>query len=208
VIYCFVLLSLLSGCRCAPADTVQPVGPVLAHYSGWRGLLLAVGRGDLATIRVEARDLSPGAVAESADGAGALALDKVSASLGYLQAASSLDELGTGLGRAAQGCGACHQEMGVIPSVEPPEWSHEAALNGVVHGLVWGERPLFSERTSPAGKAVVNAYQHPVVVESDTGRVKLPGEPERLQSLLGACWGCHPPGLGEGGDPGDIPTKN
>lgn len=195
VIYSLVVLSLLSGCRCTPSETERAIAPAVAHYSGWRALSRGVFKGDLVQIRADARDLTAGREVQTDVQRGVEALDRVSASLGFLQTASRLDELGAGFGRAALGCGACHDALGVIAPLERPEWSHETAVDWVVFGLVWGDLQSFPEPASAREQGLKHAFENPVVISPDTGKLTAPGELERLEALLGACWACHPPPL-------------
>ncbi len=77
--------------------------PVPVHGAGWPALVAAVERGDVATARVLARDLSLG---DQDDGSPATA--RVGGALGFLQLAADEEEARDALEAARAGCEGCH----------------------------------------------------------------------------------------------------
>lgn len=165
-----VIWLLLGLIGCERGEVAAPrSGP--GHLVGWQGLLRAVARGDVPSAKILARDLSLGPVSDAHPGAEATA-----AALGYLQVASTPDDLSLALVRAAAGCAACHRDRGVIPP-QPPAATHEAALARAAWGVVW-DQPA----SLPAD------VQLPEAVRSAWAR------PDRLAAVVAACQGCHQEG--------------
>ncbi|MEQ1570462.1 MAG: hypothetical protein ABMA64_32820 [Myxococcota bacterium] len=97
---------VLWGWACAPSEPAT--GPRSTHMTEWDALVSAAERGDVATAKVLARDLSMGEVAEDHPGAA-----QVGAALGFLQQADDALDLADGVDRARAGCVACHVAHGV-----------------------------------------------------------------------------------------------
>ena len=93
---------LALACRSsAPADSLPPPG----HVTEWPSLVAAAERGDLATVKVMARDVSLGAVPDDHPAAAELG-----AALGYLQIADDPADLLETMREAEAACEACHRD--------------------------------------------------------------------------------------------------
>ena len=99
-----ILLFAVWGCGAsAPEPAPRP-----AHASEWEALQSAAKRGDLATLRVLARDFSLGDVSDNDP-----SVDKLGAALGFLQVAEDPDDIDAALLRANAACAECHAARGV-----------------------------------------------------------------------------------------------
>jgi hypothetical protein len=96
-------MSLLLALSCA---TPSPDAlPRPGHATEWPALVAAAERGDVATVRIMARDLSLGDVADDHPAAAELGM-----ALGYLQIADDPDEVRETVREASAACEACHRE--------------------------------------------------------------------------------------------------
>jgi mono/diheme cytochrome c family protein len=149
-------------------------------------------RGQVEQVHRDARDLTTGPETQTEVVAATEALDRVSASLGFLQTARSTEELSAGLSRAALACGACHRALEVDAPLDRPEWTHQSAWDWAIFGAVWGQLDSPPDGASAVEQTLKAAYVNPSMEAPDTGKAKAPGAVQRLGALLGACWGCHP----------------
>jgi len=101
-----VLVALACG-RTGPEAGVPGVEtlPRPGHATEWRALVAAAERGDVATARTMARDLSLGDVPEDHPAA-----EELGAALGYLQIAEGPDDVREAVREAEAACEACHRD--------------------------------------------------------------------------------------------------
>lgn len=89
-----------------------PSLPVPGHANEWEGLVAAAERGDLATVKVLARDFSLGDVADDHPSA-----EKLGGAMGFLQTLDDPEDLAPTIARARAACTECHQARGVLSTV-------------------------------------------------------------------------------------------
>lgn len=98
---------------CGGAPTTPEGPPAPTHANGWDQLIAAVDRGDVATARVLARDLTLAGVGEDSPWA-----TRLGGALGMLQV-SDEEDLAPTAESAAAACDGCHRESGVGPVTHP-----------------------------------------------------------------------------------------
>jgi len=190
IVYLVLFLSLV-GCRCGQTEAPKDLVPVTVHYAGWQGLSRGVVLGRIDEVRRDARDLTAGSETQTSAAGAAEALNRVSASLGFLQIARSAEDLSIGISRAATACGACHLALQVEPLSERPPWSHQSAWDWAIFGAVWGKTISAPVGVSDIEQTLQRAYTNPPPDIPDTGKPRPLGPEQRLESLLDACWACH-----------------
>ena len=82
--------------------------PPTGHADTWAALVAAVDRGDLATAKVQARDLDLGA-----DDDGSPPTAALGAALGFLQVCDDAEDAHDAVEKAEAACAACHRARGV-----------------------------------------------------------------------------------------------
>lgn len=100
-------------CACATSPAPEPPLPAPRHANGWEDLIAAVDRGDVATARVLARDLSLAGVGEESPWA-----TRLGGALGMLQVADE-EDLRDAAVAAAGACDGCHREQGLGQVTHP-----------------------------------------------------------------------------------------
>jgi hypothetical protein len=99
------MIWLVLGCRTA---VEAPSLPAPGHANEWDALVAAAERGDLATIKVLARDFSLGDVAEDHP-----SVETIGGAMGFLQTTDDPEDLAPTIARAEAACTACHAARGV-----------------------------------------------------------------------------------------------
>ncbi|MEQ1501553.1 MAG: hypothetical protein ABMB14_04950 [Myxococcota bacterium] len=94
------------------APTVVPEPAADDHAAAWPALVAAADRGDLATLRVHARDLRLGTVDDDPEAA------RVGAALGFLQLVDDPADVPDAVAKARAACVACHDARGVVAPVD------------------------------------------------------------------------------------------
>lgn len=100
------MILLLTAWGCGASEPAPPPRP--EHAREWEALQSAAERGDVATLRVLARDFSLGDVSDNDP-----SVDKLGAALGFLQVAEDPDDIDAALLRANAACAECHATRGV-----------------------------------------------------------------------------------------------
>ncbi len=173
------LAILLIGCRCAEPPPEREL--VIPHYGEWDSLVRLSALGEVDAAKLIARDLTEGEAGAWDGEGGADGAQAVGGALGFLQIASSAEDLADGLPIAASGCGTCHVGAGVQPRADRAAWGHETAAAWAVWGLV------FSRVEDPPGGGGAEAMR---AAEAYNGS---PDDP--VVALLSDCHECHVRGL-------------
>ena len=173
------ILAFVAGCRCGGTRAVEDDRPViLPHYGEWDKLVKMSALGQIEAVNVLARDLTEGEAAGWAGEGGEVGVQAVGGALGFLQIASSGEDLVDGLPTAAAGCGTCHAGAHVQQMDDlRPAWGHESAAAWAVWGLVFvrSEDPTLTG--GDEARAAAEAYN---------------GSPEDpVGALLAVCIDCH-----------------
>lgn len=182
VLAALVIVGLLGGCRCAPAEPVAAEEP---HFLGWDALVEATWRGDVERARLLAADLTGGAPTEGE--VGAEGVTTVGGAIGFYGFAEDDAERIDTIATAARGCGQCHGARDV-PSPPRPAWAHETGAVWATDAVVWaraGEPPT----GEPPLDVLSAAWRDPVVVEPPHTDAEV-----RAARVLSACAACHPHG--------------
>jgi hypothetical protein len=88
--------------------------PIPGHANEWDALVAAADRGDIATVKVMARDFSLGTVSDDHPSA-----VKLGGAMGFLQLVDDPEDLGPAITQAKEACTECHLARGVPEKSAP-----------------------------------------------------------------------------------------
>ena len=175
---CVWMALLLTGCRCAESPPPAPF--VAPHYGEWELLVRQVALGEVRTAAQVARDLTVGEPGEWDGAGGEDGARAVGGALGFLQIASSAEELAEGLPIAASGCATCHAGARVQPTGDRPVWAHETAAAWATWGVVFSRQERPPARGTPELRAMAEVWD--------------PASESALTDLVTLCQDCHATG--------------
>ena len=170
---------VFAGCRCA-SQTPRDGPVVLPHYAEWETLIRQVALAEVGASSQVARDLTEGEASSWAGEGGEDGARAAGGALGFLQIATSVEDLAVGLPKAASGCAICHVGAGVQPTADRPAWAHETAAAWTAWGVV------FSREDAPPGGGE-GALRNATEALPKTSA-------ESFGDLLSVCHGCHATG--------------
>ena len=130
---CAVVMVWLIACTTSPTPPV-PKAPVPPHFARWPTLLVRVARVEFEAAGGLARSLSIGVVGDEHPAAA-----RVGGALGFIQVASTAEELRLGVRKASEACADCHRASGVQVPPSPSAEGHEAPLTAAGWQALWTE---------------------------------------------------------------------